>query len=300
MVFIRDGIFCRKTCCRAQRLILMWQEPGTTLKMTDNAKSCEIHEYAEALYSTDSFQDAFSLLEQQALNCGFHGVLYTYIPKLLIESNFAVEPVYELSENYAPRYLEHYAEARFDRHDPLIEAVMDGVKDPINWWGNVCGEYMDKNQQSREVISVSKDYGISNGVTVPLMSGELGLAGASFITDESRSFDTILSSELDRLALSTKLFHGLVSMNAGHTGRFARTLLNQLNTTEKKFLIELARGKVPCQIAADMKKTEGYLEQVMLKIRRKLSGVGKHEPPKINRNQLLYYAGLLNILEHAS
>ena len=57
---------------------------------------------------------------------------------------------------------------------------------------------------------------------------------------------------------------------------------------------------MPCQIAADMKKSEGYLEQVLLKIRRKLSGVGKHEPPKINRNQLLYYAGLLNILEHAS
>ena len=268
--------------------------------MTNEAVRCEIHEYAEALYSADSFQEAFSLLEQQANKCGFNGVLYTYIPKLLIESNFAVEPVYELSEDYAPQYLDHYAEARFDKHDPLIEAVMDGVKDPINWWGDVCGEYMDKNQHSREVISVSKDYGISNGVTVPLMSGELGLAGASFITDETRSFDTILSSELDNLVLSTKLFHGLVSMDAGHTGRFARTLLNQLNATEKKFLIELAKGKVPCQIAADMKKTEGYLEQVMLKIRRKLSGVGKHEPPKINRNQLLYYAGLLNLLEHAA
>lgn len=265
--------------------------------MTGSAHRCEIHEYVEALYSADSFQEAFSLLEQQAIRCGFHGVLYTYIPKLLLDSNFAVEPVFELSDEYAPRYLDHYAEARFDRNDPLIEAVMDGVKDPIDWWGDVCGEYMKKNHHSREVISVSRDYGISNGVTVPLMSGELGLAGASFITDESRSFDTILSTQLDKLVLSTRIFHGLVSMDAGHTGRFARTLLDQLNTTEKKFLTELAKGKVPCQIAADMKKTEGYLEQVMLKIRRKLSGVGKHEPPKINRNQLLYYAGLLNLLE---
>lgn len=268
--------------------------------MTDDEKTCVIHDYAEALYSTDSFQDAFSLLEEQALNSGFHGVLYTYIPKVLIDSNFSVEPVYEISEAYAPRYLDHYTEARFDRHDPLIAAVMDGVKEPINWWGNVCADYMDKSPESREVISVSKDYGISNGITVPLMSGVKGLAGASFITDESRSFETLQASELDRLVLCTKMFHGLVSLDAGHTGRFTRTLLDQLNATEKKFLIELAKGKVPCQIAADLKKTEGYLEQVMLKIRRKLSGVGKHESPKINRNQLLYYAGLLNILEHAA
>ena len=44
--------------------------------MTDDEKTCVIHDYAEALYSTDSFQDAFSLLEEQALNSGFHGVLY--------------------------------------------------------------------------------------------------------------------------------------------------------------------------------------------------------------------------------
>jgi hypothetical protein len=52
-------------------------------------------------------------------------------------------------------------------------------------------------------------------------------------------------------------------------------------------------------MAKEIFRSEKYLEQVMLKIRRKVSGVNQFDKPTINRNQLMYYAGLANLIEQA-
>ncbi len=64
------------------------------------------------------------------------------------------------------------------------------------------------------------------------------------------------------------------------------------------YLRGLAAGKKTGQIASELGTTSGYLEQIMLKLRRKLSGVEDDETPTISRNQILYYAGLMNMLEY--
>lgn len=255
--------------------------------------------YVESLYAAESFSVAFDALHKEALSLGYDGVLYTYIPQALINSKFGGQPVYEVSHDFNPGYLAHYADARFDKHDPLIKAVVDGVSEPIDWWGSVCSRYQDADEVSRDVMETSRQYGINNGLTVPLMSGAQGISGASFITEESRSFDQLKDQSLDALVLRTKLFHGLVASNALYLGQFMRPLLASLSSTEIKFLSGLASGKSPAQISAELNKSVKYLEQVMLKIRRKLSGVSPEEQPLLNRNQVLYYAGLMNILGHA-
>lgn len=256
------------------------------------------HSYVESLYEADSFETAFKALENQSRQLGFESVLYTYIPKVLIESNFAVGPVYKTSDDYSPGFLKHYAEKRFDKHDPLIRAVDAGINKPIDWHGDICRSFMNDEAASAEVIETASRYGIKSGITLPLLSGKHGIAGASFINTQKSGVGSDDHSQVRLLVLSTKLFHGLVQSNPLFKGEFVKTLLESLSNTERRFLAGLARGHAPSEIAYDLKTTERYLEQVMLKIRRKFSGVGHNEPPTINRNQLLYYAGLLDILEH--
>jgi len=272
----------------------MTDQSATIRTKTDER---QLRDYVQALYQVDGFESAFSVLENATDKLGFGGVLYTYIPKVLIDSNFTTNPVYKVSSEYSPAYLEHYTAARFDRHDPLIKAVNKGVTAPISWWGDICTSFTSNDKASKEVIATSKDYGISNGVTLPLMCGQRGISGASFITDENQKFEQLLEDKIDSLTLYTKLFHSMVTSNAVFMGQFIKPLLASLSDTEKKYLVGLASGKSPTQIAAELNRTEKYLEQVMLRIRRKLSGVGSEDTPVINRNQLLYYAGLLNILE---
>lgn len=257
----------------------------------------DLAEYAESLFSASSFEEAFSALEDQVIKLGFDGVLYTYIPQIMLDSKFSLKPVYKVSREYSPKYLEHYTDARFDKHDPLISAVKDGVKKPIDWWGEVSKEYMAENKASEEVIATSRDYGVFNGITLPLMSEEKGIAGASFITSESRLFDSLKNENLQRLQLCTRMFHSMVLSNSHHVGHFVKPILNDLNDTEKAFLKRLARGETPKQISASLNRSEKYLEQVMLKVRRKLTGASSDSSPQLNRNQMLYYAGLLGLIE---
>lgn len=257
-------------------------------------------DYVASLYACSTFSDAFKLFEAQASKLCFDGVLYTFIPRVIMDSRFSFMPVYEVSENYVPDYLSHYAEARYDRVDPLIKCVESGVEQPISWWGPTCRSFMDECSASYEVIATARDYGVNNGVTVPLLSGPKGVAGASFISREDKHFDLLLSENLPMLQLCSKLFHGFVTTDEKIPNHFARPLLAGLSKTELQLLRGLAHGQSMAAIATDINRGVKYMDQVMLNLRRKMSGVGREESPTINRNQLLYYAGLLNVLEHSS
>lgn len=257
----------------------------------------DLGEYAASLYSANNFNEAFIAFEQQVLKLGFEGVLYTYIPRVLLDSNFLCEPVYKVSHDYSPAYLEHYADAHFEKHDPLIKAVENGVTEPIDWWGKINEVYMEADKGSQEVIATSRGYGISNGITLPLMSEAKGIAGASFITPESGHFDALKDENLNMLKLCTQLFHSLVISDACYVCHFVKPVLQALSKTERCFIQRLAQGKSPAQISAELNKSEKYLEQVMLKLRRKLSGAATETPTILNRNQVLYYAGLLNLID---
>lgn len=258
----------------------------------------DLGEYAQELYSAENFEQAFAVFEQQILKLGYDGVLYTYIPRVLLDSNFSREPVYKVSRDYNPSYLKHYADARFDRHDPLIKAVESGASEPIDWWGPTSKKYMDMDKASEEVIETSRDYGIANGVTLPTLCEHRAISGASFISTEKRLYSKLREESIENLQICTSMFHNMVISRACYTGDFVKPVLDSLSNTEKQFLVGLAQGKPPAKIAADLGKSEKYLEQVMLRMRGKLSGAADGESPKINRNQLLYYAGLLNLLDY--
>lgn len=260
----------------------------------------QLGEYAQALYQAGDLENAFAAFEKSVIELGFEAVLYSYIPRALIESGFHVPPVYLHSDKFYPEYMAHYAESRFDRYDPTLQAVNNNEKQAIDWWGDVCQSYKLNSLKSCEVMDVSRYYGIENGVTLPLMSGAQGVAGVSAISREKAQYSLLLADKLDALFLRARMFHGLVVSNSGYLGAFTRSLVESLSQTQMGYLRGLAAGRKTSDIAKELNTSSGYLDQSMIRLRRKLSGAEDNSAPKINRNQLLYYAGLLNIIEHES
>lgn len=259
----------------------------------------ELGDFAESLLGANDIQAAFNIMSAEANRLGFEAALYTYIPKIIVDTENALMPVFQVSDNFSQGYLSHYEEARFDKNDPLIKAVNDGISDPIEWWGDLCKSYMAADTKSQEVMEVSRDYGINNGVTLPLHSSQQALAGASFIVGEKSGFNSLLNERLPQLHLVASLYSNLVLANAGYIGKFITPVFASLNSLEIQLLAGLAQGKNPKDIARELSRSSKYLEQVMSRIRRKVSGVSEFEKPTINRNQLMYYAGLANIIEQA-
>jgi len=95
--------------------------------------SADLGEYVESLYNANNFEKAFSVFEKQAVKLGFEEVLYSYILRAILDTNFSYEPVFKTSLDYSPSYLEYYFGARYDRDDPPIKAVNAGTSVPIDW-----------------------------------------------------------------------------------------------------------------------------------------------------------------------
>lgn len=258
--------------------------------------NCDFGSYAEALYGADDLASAFAIFENQIQQLGFDGALYTYIPEAILYADDREKPVYQVSDTYVPDYLAHYQDARYDRADPLIKAVTEGISTPIDWSGEILETYMSQDSKSREVIDESRCYGVRHGITVPLKSDTQGIAGASFIMTDSRGHETDQQRRIRELQVVTRLYHDLVVANTGFVSGFIRPMFGNLNDLELRFLAGLASGKTLKELAIELSRSRKYLEQVLLRIRIKVSGMDADGKARITRDQLLYYAGLFNII----
>ena len=258
----------------------------------------DLGSYVEQLLLAQNIEEAFSIFDTQAKKLGYEGVLYSYIPRVLLDANLPHTPIFLASDSYSPDYLECYVDTRLDLYDPLIKAIDNGVLDPIDWWGDTCCHYRAIDKKNDSVITTARGYGIANGITIPTLSGEKGISCASFVTPEKTHFSTLKQESINAMSQCTRLFHNMVMANSSNIGYFVKPIIETLNATEKRLLKGIVRGKSPSEVAFELKRSEKYLEKVMTRIRRKMSGLSDDEAPIINRNQLLYYTGLLEIIDN--
>ena len=255
-------------------------------------------QFVEALYQARNIDEAFSAFEQHVFKLGFEGVLYTFIPRIILDTKSPYAPVYLVSESYSPKYLEHYMDTGFYQHDPVIKAIEKGDLTPFDWWEEVNKGKMNKVEQGT-IVTAREDYQIMHGITIPTMSDHRGIAGASFISSENdHLYGNLKATNLENLKLSTQLFHDAVLSREFLAKSFIQPFTLKLNEKEKGLLRGLSAGKNMDHIAQELGTQVKYLDKVLRRTREKFSGVGIGEEAKINRNQLIYYMGLLNLLDN--
>ncbi|NOQ13350.1 MAG: hypothetical protein GQ583_02560 [Methyloprofundus sp.] len=255
-------------------------------------------QFVEALYQARNINEAFSAFEQHVIKLGFEGALYTFIPRISLDTNFPHAPVYLVSENYSPKYLDHYMDACFYQHDPAIKAIEKGELTPFDWWEEIHKGKMNKVEQGT-IVTAREDYQIMHGITIPTMSDNRGIAGASFISSENdRLYGKLKAVNLEQLQLCTQLFHSAVLSKSFLVNPFIQPLIEKLTTKEKGLLRGLSAGKSMKTIALELETEVRYLDKVLRHTREKFSEVELNGQAKINKNQLVYYMGLLNLLDH--
>ncbi len=264
----------------------------------------DLNDYAELLYRTENFEQAFTVLERCAHESGMDGAFYIYIPLYTprhpLDAVSTRKPAFNISPNLDLTCITDLFNSDFDpSKQPVGSSQFDTPTNSkielIEWRKENCKNCRQKKYRTTGEPAIS--HGIVSGITIQLMSQEKGVAMAGFFRCHSQIDSENKQQVFDKLALCAKLFHSMVISSLRHLGYFLRPILNTFNDTEKYFLQKLAQGKTLTQIAHELGRNEKYLDKVMLRIRQKLSGVSSDEPPKINRNQVLYYAGLLNLFE---
>ena len=246
--------------------------------------------FVNRLYSSLSFDEAFDAYDKYVQSLDFGGALYAFIPKVLFEGDLRVAPIFKISDTRDPEYLKHYIDADFEKDDFTLQSVINGRAVMLDWWKEEKkGKLLPAE---RNVIATAREeYKMHNGITIPTMNDKRGIAGASVVTeDKNTRYELLVAENSHALETCTQVFHEHVMARPRLYHHFLLPILEKLTETEKQMLPFIASGLPLKAINLSPKITPKYAEKLLASIRQKFGN--------INKGRLIYYIGLLQILDY--
>ena len=237
----------------------------------------------------DFVSGSFEALTYEIEKMGFDAVLYSFYPSPMY-LNSKVQPVLHFSEGFSS-FVPHYIKNDYGNSDFVLRLASQGRRTPVDWWeeislGNVTQE------EKKVTVDAKENFGIYNGLSIPVLYGKFAIAGISVITmnPEKQYFQSLKASsmiELERLARS---YHYQVTESKEDLRFFIAPLLETF--TQKKIMVlkHLLKGEVLTEIESHYPISRRYAEKLLLNIKEEFGG--------ISTNELMYMLGTINIDEY--
>jgi hypothetical protein len=263
-------------------------------------KTKELGNFAFELCGAENYDAAFSAFDQLLTSVGFDSVLYSHIPSIVLSGTSASQPVFSTSESYDSRYMMQYMEAGFYKDDHVISSINDGRMSHIDWWKDAETKQISKG--AMEVFSVARDdFKMTNGFTIPTLTGSQGIAATSFISSDAREpFDQLLQENEQLMIACSKIFHNHVMNQAYFFGKFLEPSLPKLNPTQRAVFKGLLLGLTTPIIAEQIFRSPRYVENVVRDLRMKIGGSDANGKPLMSKDSLIHYGGLMRFLDQLS
>ncbi len=253
-------------------------------------------DYANKLCLATTYEESFFTYNELTTQLGYKSLLYTYAPRSVLDNIPAITaPTVSVSESYNLEYLKQYSESHFEQTDYVVQSILQGNTSTLDWWEDCNNGQLNKAQ--KKILHIMQDdYRMSNGLTIPLPNGIKGVGVASLISgDKDRLFKKLKSETHSTLWTATKLFHNHVIANAYEYSTFIKPILSSLSKTEKQALKCLLDGLSVPQIAQAIFRSRGHTENLVRSIRTKIGGEDIEGKPRITKDQLIHYCGLMQI-----
>ena len=69
--------------------------------------SVNITEFVMQLHTATTLDEAFAIYDKQVQNLGFEGAIYAFIPRLQLETQLQLSPLFKISESRKPAFIKH-------------------------------------------------------------------------------------------------------------------------------------------------------------------------------------------------
>lgn len=232
------------------------------------------------------FGEAFSLLSEDVENLGFDAVVYTFYPKTFHKS-VDMQPVLQYSTKFES-FVQHYIENDYANRDFVIRLAFKGDKESIDWWeeinnGNVRDDELEVTLDGRD------NFGIQNGITVPVLKGPHAIAGISIITmnPDKAYFQKLKSEKIEDLIQCAKNYHFKVMSSNSGVFHFVENIVEHLDEPKKRVVQHLLRNE-------PMKTIESWNSGLTAKNAETILRNIKQELGNISTNQLMYLLGKMD------
>ena len=236
-----------------------------------------------------SVSDSFENLTDEIKKMGFDAVLYSFYPRPMY-LNSMVQPVLHFSEGFSS-FVSHYIKNDYGNRDFVLRLASQGRRTPVDWWeeinlGNVTQD------EKKVTVDAKENFGIYNGLSIPVFYGKFAIAGISVITKNSgdQYFKDLKASSMIELERLSRSYHYKVTESKEDLRFFIAPLLATF--TQKKIMVlkHLLSGEALTEIERHYPISRRYAEKLLLNIREEFGG--------ISTNELMYMLGTINIDEY--
>jgi len=238
-----------------------------------------IGQFAITLYTANNYDEAFDAYYQLVKKTGFDAVCYSYMPQIITASQLSVSPIIKSSGSLYEAFLHNYLEYDMIKNDPLVRLIIEGHTETIDWWKEAKkSDFLEKDYAQEQLELIKTHYGIQNGITIPTMSGQRGIAGGSVITTlTDNEFKKLKDKHLVTLEIATKMFHDFTLSHPQSLNTFVLPLFPGLTEKEIKVIQYLLTGK-PMKGVEDVTDiSTKYAEKLLINIRKKFGNISTNE-----------------------
>jgi len=236
-----------------------------------------IGHFAITLYTANNYEEAFDAYYQLVRKTGFDAVCYSYMPQMMTASQLSLSPIIKNAGELYEIFLQDYLEKGLLDTDPIIRLVKNGKTETLDWWEEAKKGDFTENEYARLEL-MKTHYGIPNGVTIPTMTGQRGIAGSSVITTlEGSEYTALKEKHLATLEIATKMFHDFTLSHPQSLNTFILPLFPKLTVKEIHVIQYLLTGKPMKGIEDAMDISPKYAEKLLINIRKKFGNISTNE-----------------------
>ena len=227
------------------------------------------HEGLGALDSSLAIQNFFMDTVERL---GFRNFAYHVIQTPDVD-NVGVKQTFGIS-TYAKEWSQHYISNGYVNEDPVIAKVYE-ERTPFVWSDSI--QLDDLSRKQRKLLDDARGVGITNGLTVPLVSRVGEVASLSLIPGEI-SIDEMRSAEVMNLVyLLARYLHDhasriVIEERLTNSSKRRKSLLSP---RESEALTWVARGKSTWDIARILDISEKSVEFHLDSVKRKLQATNR-------------------------
>lgn len=115
---------------------------------------------------------------------GYHQLLYTAVPSFYQLHKNNPQPI--IYTTFDPRWMERYAEKRYDLNDSALKHCLSGSEE-VYIWPYKSEDFRKLSPIEQKIHLEAREVGIHTGFTIPMYNalGALGIASFSFLGRES-------------------------------------------------------------------------------------------------------------------
>ena len=161
-----------------------------------------LNDFEERIQCASSLHALRAMMDHSLSELGF--AAYAYI-------RIAARPngTWEIGglTNYPSDWCEHYRDADYFSIDPTLWYCESELR-PVAW--HDLGRIQRHKETGPDLFEEARDFGLRNGITVPLHGGDGWLSAMNVVTDLPRGeADRLVTAHMENVQIMSILFHGI-------------------------------------------------------------------------------------------